>query len=400
MNSHRANVMYQLHFALCLVFLLFAGTASANTPTDTSTVDPAEAWLVTYAPGEIYYERFGHNALWLKNPADGIDHVFNFGFFDFNQPDFLSRFLRGDTLYFSAARKPEREFAEYRAASRTIKLQKLNLDTDQYNQLEQYLIAQVQVDKRDYRYEYFRNNCSTRVRDALDLVLNQQLTHALGSRSADVTLRQQIHTASAADPWLYLGMDLAMGPGLDQPQSQWQAAFIPQVLSNAVGDIPGLVSSDSVYYLSAKVPTESGPLKYLFLASFGLVVLFVLLAQPWRQQACGRICRILIFSWLGLSALGGSFLLWLWLATSHIDASGNWNVLLLNPLYLPAIAWLRSKNNGLRRLSVLVFTSTVLAALGGWWSGQDMLAPLVFFAPVMLLVSALLWHRKNIDGGN
>jgi len=400
LSCRPASIVQRLHFSAWLVFLIFTfSTAAVNAGDKTAASrDATEAWLVTYAPGEVYYERFGHNALWLKNPGSGIDHIFNFGFFDFNQPNFLSRFLRGDTLYFSAARKPEIEFAEYRASGRSIKLQKLNLDAAQYQQLEQYLIAQVQPGKRDYRYEYFRNNCSTRVRDALDLVLNQQLYHSLGSQSANVTLRQQIHTASSADPWLYLGMDLAMGPGLDQPQSLWQAAFIPEILSQSVADMTGLVASESAYYQSGNILAEDSPLQYLLVAGFGFAVLFILITRPWRKQALSSASRILVFSWLGLCALGGIFLLWLWLATSHVDAAGNWNVLLLNPLYLPAIFWLKSKSDGLRWLSVLVSISTVTAVMGGWWNGQDMNAPLVFFTPVMLLLATLLWRGENTEG--
>ncbi len=402
MSCRPANIVQRLHYSAWLVFLIFACSTAVVNAEDQTTIsrDAAEAWLVTYAPGEVYYERFGHNALWLKNPGHGIDHIFNFGFFDFNQPNFLSRFLRGDTLYFSAARKPEIEFAEYRASGRSIKIQKLNLGGSQYQQLEQYLIAQVQPGKRDYRYEYFRNNCSTRVRDALDLVLNQQLFHSLGGQAANVTLRQQINTASSADPWLYLGMDLAMGPNLDQPQSLWQAAFIPEVLSQAVAGIPGLVASESAYYQSDNTWAEGQPLQYLLIAGFGFAVLFILTVRPWCKQALSSVSRMLVFSWLSLCALGGVFLLWLWLATSHVDAAGNWNVLLLNPLYLPAIFWLRSKSKGLLWLSILVLTSTVLAALGAWWNGQDMTAPLVFFGPVLLLVATLLWCGKKTDTGS
>ncbi len=389
----------RLQLALALLFILLSVVVSPALAAEKISADSPQAWLVTYAPGDLYYERFGHNAIWLKNPAQGIDHVFNFGFFDFNQPNFLSRFLRGDTLYFSAARKPEVEFAEYRAAGRSIKLQKLNLDAAQLRQLEGYLIAQIQPDKRDYRYEYFRNNCSTRVRDALDLVLNQQLNQSLIDQPASFTLREQIHTAAEADPWLYLGMDLAMGPSLDQPQSQWQAAFIPAVLSTAVESVPGLVAERSVYYQGQTPVLEHQPLWYLFIVGMGIALLFVLVAMPWRQQSSSRSFRILAFVWLGFCSLAGTFLLWLWLVTSHVDATGNWNILLLNPLYLPAILYFRTKPTGMIWLAKLVLASTLLAALGGWWNNQVMLAPLVFFTPLMLVVAAFLWRTKNTIHG-
>ncbi len=88
-----------------------------------------EAWLVTFGPGELYFERFGHNAIWLREPAAGLDHTFNFGYFDFEQEDFFLRFMRGRMLYFSIAQPANREFAYYRQENRSIRAQKLNLST-------------------------------------------------------------------------------------------------------------------------------------------------------------------------------------------------------------------------------------------------------------------------------
>ncbi|MCF6264635.1 MAG: DUF4105 domain-containing protein [Xanthomonadales bacterium] len=386
-----------MKLALVLLSVLLSIVVNPALSAEQQPVDSPQAFLVTYAPGALYYERFGHNAIWLKNPATGVDHIFNFGFFDFNQPNFLSRFLRGDTLYFSAARKPEIEFAEYRVAGRSISLQKLNLDSAQLWKLERHLIAQIQPGSRDYRYEYFRNNCSTRIRDALDLVLQDELKQSLIGQPSNYTLREQIHIAAEADPWLYLGMDLAMGPSLDRPQSQWQAAFIPAVLSTAVESVHGLVAERTVYYQGQAAVVRHQPLWYLFIVGTAIALLFVLLVRPWRQQGCNRSCRILAFTWLGLCSLVGMFLLWLWLATSHVDAAGNWNILLLNPLYLPAILYLRNKPAGMFWLAMQILVSTLLAALGGWWNNQVMFAPLMFLTPIMLVVMAFLWRARNAD---
>ena len=87
--------------AAILALLLFSLEAPAL---ETDPPDGTEIWLVTYGPGEIYWQRFGHNAIWVRDAQLGLDHVFNFGFFDFGQEDFFLRFLQGRMLYFSAAR--------------------------------------------------------------------------------------------------------------------------------------------------------------------------------------------------------------------------------------------------------------------------------------------------------
>src|SRR5210317_1675483 len=124
-----------LCFLLVLLTWSQAGFASEASEIPTAPADGAEAWLVTFGPGEIYWERFGHNAIWLREPAQGLDHTFNFGFFDFEQEDFFLRFLRGHMLYFSVAQPAEKEFEFYRHFNRSIRVQKIKLTDVQYERL-------------------------------------------------------------------------------------------------------------------------------------------------------------------------------------------------------------------------------------------------------------------------
>ncbi|HEY5776454.1 MAG TPA: DUF4105 domain-containing protein, partial [Xanthomonadales bacterium] len=161
-------------FYLCFALLVFSRVVIADEVSALPDVpdDGKEAWLVTFDPGEIYFERFGHNAIWLREPAAGLDHTFNFGYFDFEQEDFFLRFMRGRMLYFSIAQPAAREFAYYRHVNRSIRAQKLNLKPLQYQRLRDYLLNEVQPENRNYRYDYYLNNCSTRIRDALDIALD------------------------------------------------------------------------------------------------------------------------------------------------------------------------------------------------------------------------------------
>jgi len=90
------------NFLLSLCFVTMAWS-QAGLAVEIPEIQPegAEAWLVTFGPGQIYWERFGHNAIWLREPAAGIDHTFNFGYFDFEQENFFLNFLQGRMLYFS-----------------------------------------------------------------------------------------------------------------------------------------------------------------------------------------------------------------------------------------------------------------------------------------------------------
>ena len=108
---------------------------------DVSTTDASgEAFLVSYGPGDIYWQRFGHNAIWLREAAQQLDHTVNFGFFDFGQERFLWRFVQGRMLYFSAAQPAAREFEQYRSENRSIRAQRLDLTAAQYRALRDALL--------------------------------------------------------------------------------------------------------------------------------------------------------------------------------------------------------------------------------------------------------------------
>jgi hypothetical protein len=150
--------------AVCcgLIYMAVMSSWSSTFAADEPALS-TEVWLVTYGPGEIYWQRFGHNAIWIRDTGLGLDHVFNFGFFDFEQENFFLRFLQGRLLYFSAAQPAQREFSNYIDENRSIRAQRLKLSPEQSLRLVEYLVDEVQPENRDYLYDYYTNNCSTRV---------------------------------------------------------------------------------------------------------------------------------------------------------------------------------------------------------------------------------------------
>ena len=130
-----------------------------------------QAWLMTYGTAERVEEQFGHNAIWIRDAERGIDQVYNFGFFDFDKPGFYTEYLFGEMVYFALARSPSEELSYYRWRDRSVRAQLLNLDTETVRRLTDWLEARVQPETRDFRYDYYFNNCSNRVRDALDFAL-------------------------------------------------------------------------------------------------------------------------------------------------------------------------------------------------------------------------------------
>lgn len=199
-----------------------------------------EFYLVTYGPGTEVWERFGHNALWLRDRVTGEDRLFNYGFFDFQQKGFFKNFLLGRMLYFAAATEPSDEFAFYQRYNRTITYQRLNLSDEQAQHLAQLLKRSVQPEHREYLYDYFLDNCSTRVRDAIDEALGQHLVQQSDALPADTTFRESALTLVQDDFLLYLGI-----------QRVWGVTPISPFLRGSISTCP--FSSVSSYKMSQMV---------------------------------------------------------------------------------------------------------------------------------------------------
>jgi hypothetical protein len=337
---------------LCLIWFCFVplvSTADTNTEDADSAVSAQqslqkpEAWLVTFGPGRIYWERFGHNAIWLKDPAHGLNHTFNFGFFDFGQKDFFLRFLRGRMLYFSVAQPAEREFEFYRGDNRSIRAQKLDLDPTQYERLRDYLLNEIKEENRDYRYDYYLNNCSTRIRDALDLAYDGALSNQSLNKPAGMNFRDQTRRLTQMQFWHYFGLELALGYPVDRPVSRWEEMFVPMVVAEEISVLPlpggrtgqSVVLEDKQLYTSnLTVPEKPDGVWYRYLL-LGLVITGLawlsgkVMPEVWRAG--------LAQAWILIGATNGLILAALWGFTDHAVAALNVNLLLFNPLILLAL---------------------------------------------------------------
>ncbi len=341
-HERGSGLRYYL-LSVCFVMLAWSGAGLAEELQELPDIpaDGAEAWLVTFGPGENYWERFGHNAIWLREPAAGIDHSFNFGYFDFDQKNFFLNFLRGRMLYFSVALPIAREFRFYRRANRSIRVQKLNLNPAQYIRLRDYLLNEVKPENRDYLYDPYLNNCSTRLRDAFNLALNGALAAATENVRAKLDFRDQTRRLTQVQYWYYLGLELVLGHPVDRPISRWDEMFIPMVLADQISAMTvaggeSLVVQDIMLFKSSlpAPPAEPGNTWFRYLL-LGLLVTGIawLSARFMPRVWLAGLCH----AWLLIGGTGGLLLAFLWLFTDHAVASANANLLLFNPLTLLAL---------------------------------------------------------------
>ena len=358
-----------------------------------------EVWLVTYGPGDIYWQRFGHNAIWIRDSGLGLDHVFNFGFFDFEQQDFFLRFLQGRMLYFSAARPSREEFADYINEDRSIRAQRLDLSAQQKLALIEYLLDEVKPENRDYLYDYYTNNCSTRVRDAVDQALGGMLEAEFQPLVALQTWRDHTRRLTYGDFWLYLGLEIGLGAPVDGAISRWDEMFIPARLADAVGSaefagaatVQPLVLEDVLLYESSLDPPPSLPRAWwpgYLLVSLGFLFVAWLLGRITHPGTIPVLAR----SWLFLAGIVGLFLLFLWFGTNHSVTSPNLNLLVFNPLWIVLAFWEGHEKTALQiiaGLSVLALLMTFLPP------GQYNLDVLAAFLPVNLAAALGLFRSRS-----
>lgn len=293
--------------------------------------------VATMQPGEIFFERFGHNAIVVDDPGLPEPVSYNFGYFDMEEPDFVARFVRGDMRYRLVALPLSQDLAYYREVGRGVSVQWLDLEPARAQALAEALALNARPENAVYRYDYFTDNCSTRVRDALDTALGGALERRLASRSRGNTYRGDAVRLASPAPWMWLGFDLGLGPAADRPNSLWQDAFVPMRLADALSGMrlddgrPLVVDIEEV--LPHRLPPEpaEAPRPWWPWLLAGL-----LLAGGVRTLGRRRPSTLAAAA-LPFWALGGVLglvMVLLWGFTEHRFAWANQNLLLLSPLGL------------------------------------------------------------------
>ncbi|MGH7580464.1 MAG: DUF4105 domain-containing protein, partial [Gemmatimonadales bacterium] len=318
---------------------------------------PAElrVYLMTMGPGAQVWERFGHNAIWIEDPSVEPDTAYNYGLFDFQQENFLLRFARGEMWYWMAGFSAEAYVQSYVRDNRSVWLQELNLPPAARIELRRFLRWNELPANRFYHYDYYDDNCSTRVRDAIDRVIGGSIRQQTSRVPSGTTYRFHTQRLTANDPAIFTALLLALGQRVDRPISKWQEMFLPMAMREHVrrvtvtypdgSKLPLVAGERTLFESSAPDPPESPPswLGWYLLAGVGVGLLIVSLGLIARPYAVGRFgLGTLVTLWGVAGGLSGLVLAGLWALTDHTMSYRNENLLQLNPVIL-ALAWLAPK---------------------------------------------------------
>ena len=291
----------------------------------------AEISVLTVGPGTSLNDAFGHSAFRINDPNLGLDIVYGYGEYDFDAPNFYFKFAQGKLNYLISKTTFTKFYQFYNYFNRSIKEQVLNLSGSEKQKLYDYLIDNYKPENRKYLYEFFYDNCATKIKEVTKASVNNSVRFNPPKDFKDATFRTLIQNNLNKNTWGSLGIDLALGSVIDQKAAVEDHMFLPENIyrffENAtVGDYKKPLVKKSITLLSKKdIPqSDSFFTSPLFILSLISLVIIWITYMDHKNNKRTRWLDVALFTITGLI---GVLILFLWFATDHTGTHQNYNLL-------------------------------------------------------------------------
>ena len=317
---------------IVILILLFASFSAKSEVPQLS--QKSKVILFTCGPGTELYAGFGHSAIWVSDYATGVDRLYNYGTFDFNTPNFYWKFIKGKLNYMLTVTTAQRFIAEYNYRKIEVNGQALDLKLSEKQKLFELLEENMRPENRFYKYDFFYDNCATRIRDIVEKAVDGKVN--FNTADEHWSFRDMLFPYLNHTPWTKMGINLILGLTSDKIATPSQYMYLPEYLQFEFGNATitngnqsrKLVQSET-QYLKSKLDFSYNILTdpaILFSAFLLLIAVITLLEIRTKRY----------FKWLDLilntiAVLAGAFLFFMWVGTDHTATNQNLNILWLFP---------------------------------------------------------------------
>jgi len=300
---------------------------------------------------------FGHSAVWIFDEENGINEVYNYGTFDYDAPNFLLNFLKGKMLYWLGEDDGGRYLYVYNHYKIGVKENVLLLDHNEKNELRNALKENARLENREYLYDFYFDNCSTRIFDMLDDLFGPiSYTGEKGK-----SFRDLLHEYMDGLDWTQFGIDLIVGADSDQTATVRQQMFLPEYLSSiletATMEDGQKLMNNSVTILNHPWPErKSFWITPLILFTILLLIEIVILRYRWNNKWTRSLDNL----WMILMATSSVIMMVMWWGTDHQSCANNYNLIVFSPLIILWLIMKFMKVKSLKWISLLIIVPYLL----------------------------------------
>ena len=351
--------------------------------------------LITCSPGAELYSTFGHSALRVTDKSTGTDIIYNYGVFDFYDPDFYVKFVIGKLLYYLDQENFTDFLHNYSADNRSVSEQLLNLGCTEKKEMQQFLFTNLRPENRQYKYDFLFDNCTTRLRDLVLTKSGKKYQTADILENKPTSFRNNIHHYLDMNKmdWSKLGIDLLLGAKLDRHMNSSEAMFLPDYLEK------GFDSSrfSTMPLVEQKIPLfikkDNPELSKFSITTPGLVFSFLLIALVALSylsfKGSATILALTDFLLFLITGLLGVLLVFMWTGTDHQICGNNYNLCWALPTHLFAAFYIRNKSHWAKKYFLLTAILSAILLLIWYFLPQELNPALI---PVVILIGWRSWR--------
>jgi len=343
--------------------------------------------VLTIGPGNNLNDAFGHSGIRLKTSYSDI--VYDFGRYNFEDPNFYLNFARGKLNYLQGKANYNNLVNFYKQQNRSIKEQILNLSAEEKQNVYTFLETNYAKNQGAYLYDFFYDNCATKIRDVIENATNGNINYQLPDNYEDKTFRTLIQDQLHPNTWGSLGIDIALGAIIDRTATPREHMFLPKNIhsfySEATINNRQLVSnSKTIINSDTKFKNGTFLLSPIFVLSLIAILIIYITFNDHKKQRRTKGLDASIQLILGVI---GILLTLLWFGTDHTATGYNYNLLWAFPLSLVMVIQAYKAKPKKWFIGYIKFCVLMLCLLVVHWiSGVQQFAPTLIPLLIALFV--------------